>query len=846
MRKILPFIAFILFIQLVSAQQAPHNFKVGVRSFQLDGKPFQIISGEMHFARIPREYWHDRLKMAKAMGLNTICTYVFWNYHETEKGKYNFTGNADVAAFVKAAQEEGLWVIIRPSPYACAEWEFGGYPWWLINEKNIKVRSRDEKFLEMSRNYINAFGKELAPLQISKGGPIIMVQVENEYGSYDKDKEYLTINRDYLRAAGFDVDFYTCDGPSQMKDGCLLGLLPAVNGWDDPKGVKELINKNNNHHGPYFIAEWYPAWFDSWGVEHHTVPVESFIATYDSVLASGLSINIYMVHGGTTRAFWNGANMPPFRPQTASYDYDAPIDEAGNATPKFMAMRNVIKKYLSAEDLVRLPEVPKPKKTISIPSIKLEMGTSLFNSLPTPVESEKPLSFEDLQQGYGYVLYRTNVTGPSKGMLNIQHVRDYALVFINGKRVAVLDRRMEQDSVLIDIPSGNATLDIFVENLGRINYGSYLNDNRKGITEKVLYNGSELKNWKMYGFPMNDMSDKKLKIEKDCSTPIIRKGVFTLTETGDTYLDLSNWGKGCVWLNGHNLGRYWNIGPTQTIYVPSPWLKVGENNITIFEELKYDVTALKSVDKPVLDIMGAPLIKASGSLDTVSKKSVLTLSCKDKSANIYYTLDGSTPTNKSLKYSKALSFTKPVTLSTIGQKNDVYSDEMLRIGIHPSLSTGSKVHSQTKFSPKYTAGGEQALVDGFMGSNNFADGFWQGYEGVDLNTVVDLGESKTISNIQVNFIEDTKSWIFLPSDVEIGVSTDGKEYITLSTLSSDLHKFEAATSIWKALLDYNTTKMAGKKVRYISIKAKNIGVCPPGHPGAGGKAWLFVDEIGVE
>ena len=200
MRKILPFIAFILFIQLVSAQQAPHNFKVGVRSFQLDGKPFQIISGEMHFARIPREYWHDRLKMAKAMGLNTICTYVFWNYHETEKGKYNFTGNADVAAFVKAAQEEGLWVIIRPSPYACAEWEFGGYPWWLINEKNIKVRSRDEKFLEMSRNYINAFGKELAPLQISKGGPIIMVQVENEYGSYDKDKEYLTINRDYLRA----------------------------------------------------------------------------------------------------------------------------------------------------------------------------------------------------------------------------------------------------------------------------------------------------------------------------------------------------------------------------------------------------------------------------------------------------------------------------------------------------------------------------------------------------------------------------------------------------------------------------------------------------------------------
>lgn len=259
MKKYLQFIVLLLFAQFAQAQLPQHSFKIGEGSFLLDGKPFQIISGEMHFARIPREYWHDRLKMAKAMGLNTICTYVFWNYHETEKGKYNFSGNADVAEFVKAAQQEGLWVIIRPSPYACAEWEFGGYPWWLIKEKDLKVRSRDPKFLEMSKNYINAFAKELTPLQISNGGPIIMVQVENEYGSYDKDKEYLTINKNYLRDAGFNVDFYTCDGMSQMKDGYLPGLLPAVNGLDDVTAVKSLVDKYNNNHGPYFIAEWYPA-----------------------------------------------------------------------------------------------------------------------------------------------------------------------------------------------------------------------------------------------------------------------------------------------------------------------------------------------------------------------------------------------------------------------------------------------------------------------------------------------------------------------------------------------------------------------------------------------------------
>ena len=846
MKKIVYLIILIFIFSNSHGQNTLHTFKIERGAFLLDGKPFQIISGEMHFARIPKEYWHDRLRMAKAMGLNTVCTYVFWNYHETEKGSFNFDGNADVAAFVKAAQEEGLWVIIRPSPYACAEWEFGGYPWWLIKEKDLKVRSRDPKFLDMSQKYINAFAKELVPLQITKGGPIIMVQVENEYGSYDNDKEYLKINRDYLRESGFNVELYTCDGSSQMPDGYLPGLLPAVNGLDDVNAVKTLINKYNNNQGPYFIAEWYPAWFDSWGIEHHTIPYKNFIDIYDSVLANGISINIYMVHGGTTRAFWNGANMPPYRPQTSSYDYDAPIDEAGNITPKYMAMREVIKKHLDAESLKNLPEIPSSKKTIKTPLINMKMGTSIFNILPVPVESINPLSFEDLNQGYGYVLYNTKVKGGSEGFLKIQYVRDYALVFVNKKRVAILDRRLNQDSVYIKLPKGEVELDVLVENMGRINYGPYLNDNRKGITDKVFYNSNELQNWKIYSLPMNDVSGKKFMIVNIHTTPVVRKGYFTLDETGDTYLDFSGWGKGCVWVNGHNLGRYWNIGPTQTVYIPAPWLKKGENEIAIFEEIKYNIDEIRGIEKPILNILGSPAIYAKGSSDYSNKSSKLELGCKDTTIRIYYTLNGKIPDNKSFKYIKPLIFKKPTIVNAIGQKSDNYSDEILKVNIYPSMSTACEVNYKTSYSIKYNAGGQQGLTDGFLGSTDYKDGFWQGFEGENMNVIIDLGESKDIKALKVNFLQDIKSWIFNPEKVEFSVSEDGKNFTVIAEKKFEPDFSNQNITINKIFVGYNKTKMAGKKFRYISVKTDNIKVCPQGHPGAGGKAWLFVDEIIVE
>lgn len=596
---------FIFFFLLACANafaQQKHTFALGDSVFLLDEKPFQMISGEMHYPRVPREAWRARMKMAKAMGLNTIGTYVFWNLHEPQKGKYDFSGNNDIAAFVKIAQEEGLWVILRPSPYVCAEWEFGGYPYWLQNEKGLVVRSKEQQYLKEYRDYIMAVGKQLAPLQVNHGGNILMVQIENEYGSYGSDKEYLDVNRKMFIEAGFDGLLYTCDPGVDVEKGHLPGLLPAVNGIDNPGKVKQLVQSNHNGKGPYYIAEWYPAWFDWWGTKHHTVPAEQYVGRLDSVLAAGISINMYMFHGGTTRDFMNGANFKdgtPYEPQISSYDYDAPVDEAGNATEKFMKFREVIAKHLPAGQA--LPTVPAVKQTISIPSIKLTGSQRLFDMLPAAKQSASPLTFEDLNQNYGFVLYRTTVEGAS-GTLQIKELRDYAVIFVNGKRAGVLDRRLGQDNMALELPKGKVRLDILVENLGRINFGPYLLQNKKGITEKVMLGNKELKGWQMFSLPMeNPNSVTATKNSTVDNTPVLKSGTFNLQNTGDTYLDMSRWGKGVVWVNGHNLGRYWSIGPQQTLYVPVEWLKKGSNQVTVLELLKPEQTELKAIDKAILD-----------------------------------------------------------------------------------------------------------------------------------------------------------------------------------------------------------------------------------------------------
>jgi beta-galactosidase len=592
-----------LLAQICTRAQVKHSFALGDSDFLLDGKPFQMISGEMHYPRVPRGAWRARMKMAKAMGLNTIGTYVFWNLHEPQKGKFDFSGNNDVAEFVKIAQQEGLWVILRPSPYICAEWEFGGYPYWLQNEKGLIVRSKEAKYLKAYQTYIKEVGKQLAPLQINHGGNILMVQIENEYGSYAGDKEYLEINHKLFKEAGFDGLLYTCDPAPDVARGHLAGLLPAVNGLDDPAKVKRVINKNHNGKGPYYIAEWYPAWFDWWGTKHHTVPAAQYSGHLDSVLAAGISINMYMFHGGTTRAFMNGANFKdesPYEPQVSSYDYDAPLDEAGNATPKFMAFRKVIEKYLSVG--MQLPPVPASKLVIQVPSIIFTKAGTILNNLPAPKSSLKPLTFEALGQDYGFVLYRTTLHNTKSGMLKLKDLRDYAIIMLNGKTVGKLDRRLKQDSVAITLPAGDVTLDILIENMGRINYGKYMLQNEKGITEKVFLDDKELFNWKMYSLPFKSIDGIKYQsVDYKGTQPVIKKGSFNLDKIADTYLDMRKWGKGAAWINGHNLGRYWSIGPQQTLYVPFEWLKKGKNEIVVLELLKPAQKQLSAIGKPILN-----------------------------------------------------------------------------------------------------------------------------------------------------------------------------------------------------------------------------------------------------
>jgi beta-galactosidase len=605
MKKIIIVFLSLIVTNLAFAQKAKHKFALGDSTFMLDGKPLQIISGEMHCYRIPREYWRARIRMAKAMGLNTIGTYVFWNEHEPMPGKFDFTGNKDIAAFVRIAREEGMWVVLRPSPYACAEWEFGGYPWWLLKDKSLKVRSQDPKFLKAYREYILQLGKQLDPLLVTHGGNILMVQIENEYGSYGNDKKYLDINRKIFREAGLDGLLFTCDGPSEMPDGYLPGYLPAVNGLDDPASVKALINKYHNGKGPYYISEWYPGWFDSWGSPHAGGNADDDAKKLDEVLSAGLSINMYMFHGGTTRGFMNGANMSkhdPYSPQTSSYDYDAPLDEAGNPTAKFYKFRAVIEKHLPPGR--HLPPVPGKANTIAIPSIGFANWAPLIGEYKNPVVAKRPLSFEDLNQGYGLVLYKTIIKNPTEGLLKIKEMRDFATVYLNHERVSVLDRRLKQDSVVIKTTSPNTILEILVENNGRINYGPYLVDNRQGITEKVTLNGTELLNWTMYKFPFNterELTRYTANKGPYDPRPGFYKGIFYLTKIGDTYLDMHGYGKGFAFLNGHSLGKYWYIGPQQTLYIPAGWLKKGRNELYVFDALNANHHSISTLDHPLLD-----------------------------------------------------------------------------------------------------------------------------------------------------------------------------------------------------------------------------------------------------
>lgn len=555
-------------------------------NFYLDGEPFQVISGSIHYFRVVPEYWRDRLEKLKAMGCNTVETYIPWNMHEPEKGSFRFDGMLDVVSFVKLAQELGLWVILRPSPYICAEWEFGGLPAWLLREDGMKLRCNYPPYMKHIEEYYRVLLPKLAPLQIDQGGPVILMQIENEYGYYANDKTYMERMREILIENGITVPFITSDGPyrESLNGGTLPGVLPTGNFGSRTEERFQVLEQYTNG-GPLMCAEFWVGWFDHWGNGGHMRGnLEESVKDLDKMLELG-HVNIYMFEGGTNFGFMNGSNYyDELSPDVTSYDYDALLTEDGQITEKYRRFQEVIRKYAP---------IPEVKLTTDIRrkaygTLTAEDKVSLFATLPTlseGVESIHPQSMERLGQNYGYILYHSTLdTEERLEKLRLWEANDRANIFVEEKPVLTLyDRELlSEHEVKAEFEQG-AALDILVENMGRVNFGPKMEKQRKGIDQCVQLNGHMHNHWVQYPLPLTDISKVDFAGEYKEGVPAFYRFRFRVEECCDTFLELDGWGKGCVFLNGFNLGRFWEIGPQKRLYIPAPLLKEGENEIIVFE-----------------------------------------------------------------------------------------------------------------------------------------------------------------------------------------------------------------------------------------------------------------------
>ena len=565
-----------------------HQFTLSKNDFLLDGKPFQIISGEMHPARIPREYWRHRIQMAKAMGCNTIAVYIFWNYHETKEGQFDFkTENRDIASFILTCQQQGMWVLLRPGPYVCAEWDLGGLPSYLLKYPDIRLRCMDQRYFSAAERYISRLSKEIVPLQCFNGGPILMVQIENEYGSFGNDKNYLEALRSTWSKNGIKVPFYTADGatPYMLEAGHIKGAAVGLDSGSSDDDFAQA--KKADPDMPSFSSETYPGWLTHWGEKWQRPDTSELKKEMEYLLKNKRSFNLYVVHGGTNFGFTAGANAfspTQFQPDITSYDYDAPINEQGRPTAKYFLLRNLIGKYVNH----KLPDPPDPIPVIEIPGIELKCMGEILGHLPKPIFSVQPKPMEFFGQNQGLILYRTKLVGHHSGKLTIREPHDFALIFLNGIFIDTVYR--DGGRWTIDLPKTGVedpTLDILVEGMGHINFAQFMAD-RKGITERVTLNGMTLMNWEIYLLPMN--AEFVNNCVQTSTVPksgkgYYFKGSFNLTKKGDTFFDLSHYTRGMVYVNGHNLGRHWNIGPQQRLYCPAAWLNAGPNEIIVVDLL---------------------------------------------------------------------------------------------------------------------------------------------------------------------------------------------------------------------------------------------------------------------
>lgn len=555
--------------------------------FYLDKKPFKIISGSFHYFRTVPEYWQDRLEKLVNMGCNTVETYIPWNFHEANKGEFRFDGDRDIERFIRLAKELGLYMIIRPSPYICAEWEFGGLPAWLLRDRNMRLRCSYEPYLKAVKDYYSVLIPKLVPYQIDKGGNIILVQIENEYGYYGNDTAYLEFLRDTMREMGITVPFVTSDGPwseQVFKSGMVGEALPTGNfgsaaEWQFGQ-MKQFIGEDK----PLMCMEFWNGWFDAWGEEHHTTPSEKASAELEEILKRG-SVNFYMFEGGTNFGFMSGRNGGSKTGDVTSYDYDAPLTEDGQITAKYEAFKNVLAKYTDIKTVPLSMDI----KRKSYGTISCTGRADLFSVLEKisePVRSVYPLTMEDIGQNYGYILYRTKLKdGETVNGIRFENAADRIECYHNGEYVYTAFGENIHEKFEPTEKRTGGVIDLLCENIGRENFGTGLESQRKGISGGVAINDHRQFGFEIFPLPLDEEQIGKISFDEGYSEgrPAFYRFEFEADELGDTFLETEGFGKGCAFINGFNLGRFWDIGPQKQLYLPAPLLKKGKNTVIIFE-----------------------------------------------------------------------------------------------------------------------------------------------------------------------------------------------------------------------------------------------------------------------
>lgn len=556
------------------------EFTIGEDDFLLDGAPHRVLSGALHYFRVHPDQWADRIHKARLMGLNTIETYVAWNAHAPTRGEWRTDGGLDLARFLDLVAAEGMHAIVRPGPYICAEWDNGGLPAWLFQDKNVGIRRHESSYLAALTEFLERVYEILAPRQLPFGGPVILVQIENEYGAYGSDKQYLEVLVRITRGSGIVVPLTTIDQPQpgMLANGSLPGL--HMTGSFGSRVQERLATlREFQTSGPLMCMEFWDGWFDSWGEHHHTTSAADAAAELDTLLAAGGSVNIYMFHGGTNFGLTNGANdKGRYLPIVTSYDYDAPLDEAGNPTEKFYAFRDVIAKYAAVPT-----ELPRPSSPVRVVESELTAVVPLFASdaaFTRRSEHVQPPTFDELGLYRGFLLYEAVLNGIGPGVLSFAEIRDRAWVYLDGDPVGVLSRENHETS--IRLPRCSGRLMVLVEDQGRVNYGSRLGEH-KGIVGPALLDGEPVEGWFVRALDIDAIPTIKPQPSEPAAGPLIARGSFDLEVQSDLFLDTSRWGKGLAWVNGFLLGRYWRRGPQQTLFVPAPVTRAGHNDLVVLE-----------------------------------------------------------------------------------------------------------------------------------------------------------------------------------------------------------------------------------------------------------------------